>query len=169
MCRAGESCARDWKRGASRDESSTASDMTRPAISRGWSNSASSYFCHRRVDSGSDQLPGSHLEVADQGQRPVPLVLERDAPASPRSSAGGGGPLQRLDARHLSTQTVWVFWVCSTLAPCGMCRRLPRLLLKPLRDFSVVLSNTGSCGAAWRPREGSGRPGTSRSTRRCPV
>ncbi len=39
---------RDWKRGASRDESSTASDMTRPAISRGWSNSASSYFCHPR-------------------------------------------------------------------------------------------------------------------------
>ena len=32
--------------GASRDASSAASAMTRPAISRGWSNGASSYFCH---------------------------------------------------------------------------------------------------------------------------
>src|SRR5947209_18566131 len=45
MCRGGRSCERNWKRGASRDESSAASVMTRPAISGSWSNSASSYFC----------------------------------------------------------------------------------------------------------------------------
>ena len=48
MCSDGESSERNWKRGASRDENSTASDVTRRAISRGWSNGASSYFCHPR-------------------------------------------------------------------------------------------------------------------------
>src|SRR5437660_373788 len=63
MCSAGESGERNWKRGANRDESSTASDTTRPAISRGWSNNASSYFCHPRFF----------------GRKPVLMVVEPES------------------------------------------------------------------------------------------
>src|SRR6185437_8612416 len=45
MCRDGESCERNWKRGESRDESSAASATTRPAISASWRRGAFSYFC----------------------------------------------------------------------------------------------------------------------------
>ena len=37
----------------------------------------------RRADRRSDQLPGRHLEVTNQSQRPVPRVLELDFPALP--------------------------------------------------------------------------------------
>ena len=56
----------------------------------------------RRADRGNNQFPGRHLEVADQSQRPVPLVLELDPCRLPRDhQLGRGGPLQRLNARHL--------------------------------------------------------------------
>src|SRR5947209_7323102 len=71
MCRDGKSCARDWRRGASRDESSIASAMTRPVISRGWSNSASSYFCHPRKNPA--EMPARRPEF---GQINTFFVLE---------------------------------------------------------------------------------------------
>src|SRR4051794_35044410 len=61
MCRAGKSCARSWRRGASRDESSAASARTRPAISACWSNGASSYFCQPSFFQPFDL----HVEPAD--------------------------------------------------------------------------------------------------------
>ena len=42
MWRAGKSCERSWRRGARRGGSSGGSAMTRPPISRSWSNSVSS-------------------------------------------------------------------------------------------------------------------------------
>ena len=51
---------------------------------------------------GAIKSPVVTVEVADQGQRPVPLVLELDPCRLPRDHRlGRGGPLQRLNARHL--------------------------------------------------------------------
>src|SRR5512142_1038098 len=61
MCRAGKRCEQNWKRGASRDESSGASAMTRPAISGSWRSGASSYFCRPSFFQPLDL----HLEPAD--------------------------------------------------------------------------------------------------------
>ena len=56
----------------------------------------------RRANRRSDQLPGRHLEVADQGQRPMPRGLELDLLAVPVGHRPTGGvSFQRLNARHL--------------------------------------------------------------------
>ena len=55
-----------------------------------------------RTERRSDQLPGRHLEVADQAQSPVPSVLELDQLALPRDHRlAGSRSLQRLQAGHL--------------------------------------------------------------------
>ncbi len=92
----------------------------------------------RRADRGSDQLPGRHLEVADQGQRPVPLVLELDPRGFPAIISLVAAVRSNAWMPVISsTQTVWVFWVCSNTGAIavGVADRLD-LLLKLLRDPS---------------------------------
>src|SRR5262249_41401572 len=79
MCRGGESCARNWRRGASRDDSSGASAMTRPVILRRWSNGVISYFCQPRKK--AEVWPTRALDCC-------PIALNRDDAGDRRQTVG---------------------------------------------------------------------------------
>ena len=97
----------------------------------------------RRTDRRPEQFPGRHHEVADQAQRPVPLVLELDPfGTSPRSSALLGAIRSSACMPVISsTQTVWVRSVRSR---SGAARYVSQTALtcssNRAGSFSVVLS-----------------------------